>query len=227
MNPSTTKEPLHFPHHSGISLPVNPRAVHKDELLQMVRFSAEMVFSSNDSTITDEDIDRIIAKGEEATAELDGKMKKFTEDAIKFKMDDTADLYDFDDEKDENKLDFKKIVSENWIEPPKRERKRNYSESEYFKQTMRQSGPTRPKEPRITNCRAGGLQNKEGGVRELLVGKDDELLQTETRTIAKADVALQFEKAKFKAFDLSSKPEGTGTPTKDFKALFSQITTRF
>lgn len=26
--------------------------------------------------------------------------------------------------KDENKFDFKKIVSENWIEPPKRERKR-------------------------------------------------------------------------------------------------------
>ncbi|KAA8527483.1 hypothetical protein F0562_034802 [Nyssa sinensis] len=125
------------------------KTVNKDELLQMVRFGAEMVFSSKDSTITDEDIDRIIAKGEEATAELDAKMKKFTEDAIKFKMDDTADLYDFDDEKDENKLDFKKIVSENWIEPPKRERKRNYSESEYFKQTMRQSGPARPKEPRI------------------------------------------------------------------------------
>ena len=49
----------------------------------MVRFGAEMVFSSKDSTITDEDIDRIIAKGE-----LDAKMKKFTEDAIKFKMDD-------------------------------------------------------------------------------------------------------------------------------------------
>lgn len=55
----------------------------------MVRFGAEMVFSSKDSTITDEDIDRIIAKGEEATAELDAKMKKFTEDAIKFKMDDS------------------------------------------------------------------------------------------------------------------------------------------
>lgn len=26
--------------------------------------------------------------------------------------------------KDENKFDFKKIVSDNWIEPPKRERKR-------------------------------------------------------------------------------------------------------
>ncbi|TKY72001.1 putative chromatin-remodeling complex ATPase chain [Spatholobus suberectus] len=125
------------------------KTVNKDELLQMVRFGAEMVFSSKDSTITDEDIDRIIAKGEEATAELDAKMKKFTEDAIKFKMDDTAELYDFDDEKDENRFDIKKIVSENWIEPPKRERKRNYSESEYFKQTMRQGGPTKPKEPRI------------------------------------------------------------------------------
>nr|XP_004508306.1 ISWI chromatin-remodeling complex ATPase CHR11-like isoform X2 [Cicer arietinum] len=125
------------------------KAVNKDDLLQMVRFGAEMVFSSKDSTITDEDIDRIIAKGEESTAELDAKMKKFTEDAIKFKMDDTADLLDFDDEKDENKVDFKKIVSENWVEPSRRERKRNYSENEYFKQTMRQGGPTKPKEPRI------------------------------------------------------------------------------
>ena len=67
-------------------------AVNKDELLQMVRFGAEMVFSSKDSTITDEDIDRIIARGEEATAQLDAKMKKFTEDAIKFKMDDSMSL---------------------------------------------------------------------------------------------------------------------------------------
>ncbi|CAN1238809.1 ISWI chromatin-remodeling complex ATPase CHR11 [Linum grandiflorum] len=97
--------------------------VNKDELLQMVRFGAEMVFSSKDSTITDEDIDRIIAKGEEATAELDAKMKKFTEDAIQFKMDDTYRCFLM---KDESKFDFKKIVSDNWMEPPKRERKRKY-----------------------------------------------------------------------------------------------------
>ncbi|CAM8995052.1 unnamed protein product [Rhodiola kirilowii] len=125
------------------------KTVNKDELLQMVRFGAEMVFSSKDSTITDEDIDRIIAKGEEATAELDAKMKKFTEDAIKFKMDETAELYDFDDDKDENKVDFKKLVSDNWTEPSRRERRRNYSESEYFKQTMRPNGPSKPKDPRI------------------------------------------------------------------------------
>ncbi|KAH7314871.1 hypothetical protein KP509_21G025000 [Ceratopteris richardii] len=126
------------------------KAVNKDELLQMVRFGAEMVFSSKDSTITDEDIDRIIAKGEEATAELDAKMKRFTEDAIKFKMDDTAGLYDFDnEEKEDGKLDLKKVVTDNWIEPPKRERKRNYSESDYFKQALRQGGPSKPREPRI------------------------------------------------------------------------------
>lgn len=120
--------------------------------------------------------------------------------------------------------------------------------------------------------RAGGLLDKEGGARELIVGKDDELLQTETKTVPRADVAevciqvcapaflyilsnhrilslleffnlffvsghdlssflliqaLLFEEAKFKAFDLGSKPEGTSTPTKDFKALFSQVTSRF
>lgn len=84
-----------------------------------------------------------------------------------------------------------------------------------------------------TIIRAGGLQDKDGGIRELLIGKDDELLKTETRTIARADVAetciqaLSFEEAKFKALDLASKPEGTGTPTKDFKGLFSQATSRF
>lgn len=84
-----------------------------------------------------------------------------------------------------------------------------------------------------TIIRAGGLQDKDGGIRELLIGKDDELLKTDTRTIARADVAevciqaLQFEEAKLKAFDLASKPEGVGTPTTDFRALFSQISTRF
>ena len=33
------------------------------------------------------------------------------------------------------------------------------------------------------------MQDKEGGIRELLIGKDDELLQTETKTVARADVA--------------------------------------
>lgn len=84
-----------------------------------------------------------------------------------------------------------------------------------------------------TIIRAGGLLDKPGGHRELIVGKDDELLQTETRTVPRADVAevciqaLKFEEAKSKAFDLASKAEEAGTPTTDFRAFFSQVTTRF
>eukprot|EP00850_Spirogloea_muscicola_P003093 SM000012S25355 [mRNA] locus=s12:642329:650370:+ [translate_table: standard] len=128
------------------------KAVNKDELLQMVRYGAEKVFSSKDSTITDDDIDRIIARGEESTKELDQKMKKFTEDAIQFKMDDTSSLYNFgetQEEKDE-KGDLKKMIADNWIEPPKRERKCNYSEADYYRQAMRShQGPSRPREPRM------------------------------------------------------------------------------
>ncbi|KAG0570933.1 hypothetical protein M758_6G190400 [Ceratodon purpureus] len=84
-----------------------------------------------------------------------------------------------------------------------------------------------------TIIRAGGLQDKDGGVRELLIGKDDELLQTQTRTVSRADVAemaiqaLLIEEAKNKALDLASKPEGEGTPTTDFKALFAGVTSKF
>ena len=37
--------------------------------------------------------------------------------------------------------------------------------------------------------RPGGLLDKEGGKRELVVGKDDELLSTSTKSIPRADVA--------------------------------------
>ena len=50
---------------------------------------------------------------------------------------------------------------------------------------------------------------------------------TSNLVILCCEQALQIEEAKCKAFDLASKPEGTGTPTTDFKTLFSQVTTRF
>ncbi|KAG6551521.1 hypothetical protein Mapa_006944 [Marchantia paleacea] len=84
-----------------------------------------------------------------------------------------------------------------------------------------------------TIIRAGGLQDKDGGIRELLLGSDDALLSTDTKAVARADVAevaiqaLINEEAKNKALDLASKPEGEGTPTTDFKAFFSQCTTTF
>jgi hypothetical protein len=42
--------------------------VGKDDLLSMVKYGAEQVFSSEPAKITDEDIDLIISKGESETA---------------------------------------------------------------------------------------------------------------------------------------------------------------
>ncbi|GAB4242500.1 MAG: SDR family oxidoreductase [Stanieria sp.] len=87
-----------------------------------------------------------------------------------------------------------------------------------------------------TIIRAGGLLDQEGGVRELLVGKNDTLLNAPPdgipSSIPRADVAevvvqaLKEPDARNKAFDLISKPQDAPNAevTKDFAALFQQTT---
>lgn len=87
-----------------------------------------------------------------------------------------------------------------------------------------------------TIIRAGGLLDQTGGVRELLVSKDDAFLTNPPdgipTSIPRADVAevvvqsLRESNARNKAFDLISKPENTpeSVITTDFRALFAQTT---
>jgi uncharacterized protein YbjT (DUF2867 family) len=87
-----------------------------------------------------------------------------------------------------------------------------------------------------TIIRAGGLQDQPGGRRELLVGKDDALLNNPPdgipTSIPRADVAelvvrsLLEPNAQNKAFDVISKPEDTpgAVVTSEFSQLFSQTT---
>ena len=87
-----------------------------------------------------------------------------------------------------------------------------------------------------TIIRAGGLVDFKGGVRELLVGKDDNLRNYPTdgspSSIPRSDVAsvvvqaLKESAARNKAFDLISKPETDPDTlvTKDFANLFAQTT---
>jgi len=80
-----------------------------------------------------------------------------------------------------------------------------------------------------TIVHAGGLRNDEGGRRELVVGIDDQELGTDNRSIPRADVAevliqsLLYDSYKNRSFDLRSKPEGEGTPTKDFDKLLKEL----
>ena len=112
----------------------------------MVRYGAELVFSSEAGNITDADIEAIIKKGEKDTAALNSKMQQFTDSAKQFTMDGGITVYDFKEEDEEKEGDLntlKAIMAHNWVEPSKRERKRvlNYSESEYYKQVSVAFGP--------------------------------------------------------------------------------------
>ncbi|KAL7999500.1 putative SANT/Myb domain, Homeobox-like domain superfamily, High mobility group box [Plasmopara halstedii] len=60
----------------------------KNDMLEMIRFGADQVFRTTDSTITDEDIDAILAKGEQRTEEMKQKMQVHDKgDLLDFKLD--------------------------------------------------------------------------------------------------------------------------------------------
>ena len=76
-----------------------------------------------------------------------------------------------------------------------------------------------------TIIRAGGLLDKPGRVRQLVIGSDDADLGF--RAVPRADVAemaiqaLLCKEASGCSLDLVSKEEGDGAPTADFAALFA------
>ena len=131
----------------------NTKSVNKDDLLNMVRYGAELVFSSEASKITEEDIDAIIAKGEKATIDLNQKLQQFTDQAMKFTMDGGISAYDFSEEAEPENLDqvdqLKALMGANWVDPPKRERKRVISYAEGHGQHKAREGGTRASGPRL------------------------------------------------------------------------------
>ena len=65
----------------------------RDELLQAVRFGADKIFKSKDSSITDEDIDMIMDAGKRKTQELNDKLKAAEKgDLLDFKLDGSSQM---------------------------------------------------------------------------------------------------------------------------------------
>ena len=69
----------------------------KDELMTMVRFGADEIFKSKSATITDADIDALLAKGEQRTKEMQEKIKTDMQHNLQnFTLTgDEGSLYDF------------------------------------------------------------------------------------------------------------------------------------
>lgn len=55
---------------------------NKDELLDMIQHGAEKIINTSQSMLVDDDIDAIIQRGEEKTAQLNAKYKDLDLDAL-------------------------------------------------------------------------------------------------------------------------------------------------
>lgn len=123
----------------------------KDERLKMIQHGAQYVLSTTESDITDEDIDKILARGEEKTAEQQASLEKLGENALRtFSLDTVSSVYDFEGEdflkkqkESRNAHEAKRI----FIELPRRERRAaNYFDREKLCDTK---APKPVKRPRV------------------------------------------------------------------------------
>uniref|UniRef100_A0A5K3ETF1 SNF2 family N-terminal domain-containing protein n=2 Tax=Mesocestoides corti TaxID=53468 RepID=A0A5K3ETF1_MESCO len=126
--------------------------LQKTEVLDMIKFGANYIFRSKESAIKDEDIDEILARGEQKTSELNEKYAKMGESNLRLLRFDTEEetpdsVYIFDGEDYRTKQQNSGALA-GWIEPPKRERKANYAVDAYFREALRVSEPKAPKAPR-------------------------------------------------------------------------------
>lgn len=107
-----------------------------EELQSLIRFGASRIFESKESTVTDADIDAILAQGKERTEKENENMKSAQMDLLTFKMDTEETSYYANPTKPEDLIPF------GFIEPPKRERKVNYDSNQYYRQQV--GGPDAP-----------------------------------------------------------------------------------
>lgn len=102
-------------------------SLEKDELMKMVRFGADQILSGKSGTYSDEDIDALIARGEERTVAMQAKLQTDVQHNLaNFSLladeDNGTDTFTFDGK---NYRDTSRNVG-NFINLPQRERKRNY-----------------------------------------------------------------------------------------------------
>lgn len=112
------------------------KTVDKKDLMHLVRFGADQILSAAKGTYTDEDVDLLIAKGEEKTDALNAKLQTNAQHNLaSFSLmgEEETDMLTFGGKSyrdDGNKNEG------NFINLPQRERKRNYDVNDYYKEAM-------------------------------------------------------------------------------------------
>ncbi len=117
----------------------------RDDLIAAVRFGADKVFKSKDSSITDDDIDLILEAGKKKTQELNEKLQTADKgDMLDFKLDGGVNVQTFEGV-DYSKTDFAQIKAAQEqaellgiLDMGKRERRTvaNYNEDQLYRQQI-------------------------------------------------------------------------------------------
>ena len=132
------------------------KGLSKNEMLSMIRFGADAIFENKSGTVTDEDIDAILGRAVDVTAEMEEKIKDNANNTL-LTFDYEAEeesLYTFGGKDFSNKA--KQGAKLNWIAPPKRNKgKKTYNTDEYYRALMRANGdakgPAAPRMPRMAS----------------------------------------------------------------------------
>ena len=128
------------------------KQLSRDDLLEAVRFGADKIFKSKDSSITDDDIDLILDAGKRKTQELNDKLQAADKgDMLDFTLDGNSNFQQFEGvDYSMNALAQAKAEAEMFgiLDMGKRERKTvaNYNENKLYQQQMAAGHvPTKPK----------------------------------------------------------------------------------
>eukprot|EP00547_Thalassionema_nitzschioides_P003190 CAMPEP_0194214352 /NCGR_PEP_ID=MMETSP0156-20130528/15501_1 /TAXON_ID=33649 /ORGANISM="Thalassionema nitzschioides, Strain L26-B" /LENGTH=1063 /DNA_ID=CAMNT_0038942583 /DNA_START=94 /DNA_END=3285 /DNA_ORIENTATION=+ len=140
-------------------------SLEKDELMRMVRFGADQILSKQGGgTYTDEDIDALIARGEERTNAVQAELQTDAQHNLaNFSLlgpDDGMDTFSFGGK---NYREDEKGVSGNFINLPQRQRKRNYDVNEYFRDAMNNNSGTGTGKQEGDNKSAKKKAKRQGG----------------------------------------------------------------
>lgn len=130
------------------------QAASKDELLNMIQHGAEKVFQAAgsggvgpaaDGSMTDDDIDALLKRGEERTKALNAKYEQLGIDDLQNFTSESN--YEWNGQNFEQK---KKQIGFTWIEPQKRERKeQSYSMDKYYRAALMTGGRTADTKPKV------------------------------------------------------------------------------
>jgi len=115
----------------------NSKALSKEEMLSMIRFGADEVLQLDHAEATEEDLDALLARGEERTATDNARFKSQVNSLANFTLDgQEKSLYDYEDQDWKQRSSSKGPFA---VKLKKRTQKRDYDENEYYRNMLNKS----------------------------------------------------------------------------------------